>query len=135
MFLTAELVFTIFMLAAEKHEANFIAPIGIGLALFIAQMFGTYYTGSSLNPARTLGPAVVVHQFASYHWIYWVSNPSRPNSACESMAGTTSFCFRPKSSSYTGWSGAWCIVGGRVLQDYQRSRVRNREYGERIHGH
>lgn len=75
MFLTAELVFTIFMLAAEKHQANFIAPVGIGLALFVAQMFGTYFTGSSLNPARSFGPAVVVHQFASYHWIYWVSKP------------------------------------------------------------
>ena len=29
MFLTAELVFTIFMLAAEKHKATFIAPIGM----------------------------------------------------------------------------------------------------------
>lgn len=74
MFLTAELVFTIFMLAAEKHTANFIAPIGIGLALFVAQLFGTYYTGSSLNPARSFGPDVVVGKFAGYHWIYWVSS-------------------------------------------------------------
>ena len=40
MFLTAELVFAIFMLAAEKHKATFIAPVGIGLALFIAEMCG-----------------------------------------------------------------------------------------------
>ncbi len=40
MFLTAELVFTIFMLAAEKHKATFLAPIGIGLALFIAELGG-----------------------------------------------------------------------------------------------
>ena len=40
MFLTAELVFTIFMLAAEKHKATFIAPVGIGLSLFIAEMCG-----------------------------------------------------------------------------------------------
>lgn len=40
MFLTAELVFTIFMLAAEKHKATFIAPIGIGLALFIGELSG-----------------------------------------------------------------------------------------------
>lgn len=38
MFLTAMLVFTIFMLAAEKHRATFIAPIGIGLALFICEL-------------------------------------------------------------------------------------------------
>ncbi len=38
MFLTMQLVFTIFMLAAEKHRATFIAPIGIGLSLFIAEL-------------------------------------------------------------------------------------------------
>ncbi|KAL8830011.1 MAG: hypothetical protein Q9191_001675, partial [Dirinaria sp. TL-2023a] len=72
MFLTAELVFTIFMLAAEKHKGTFIAPIGIGLSLFIAELSGVYYTGGSLNPARSLGPCVVVHTFESYHWIYWI---------------------------------------------------------------
>jgi aquaporin related protein len=40
MMLTAELIFTIFMLAAEKHRATFLAPIGIGLALFIAELAG-----------------------------------------------------------------------------------------------
>ena len=40
MFLTAELVFTIFMLAAEKHKATFIAPVGIGLSLFVAELTG-----------------------------------------------------------------------------------------------
>lgn len=40
MILTAELVFTIFMLAAAKHEGNFIAPVGIGLALFISELVG-----------------------------------------------------------------------------------------------
>jgi aquaporin related protein len=42
MFLTAELVFTIFMLAAEKHKGTFIAPIGIGLSLFVAELTGAY---------------------------------------------------------------------------------------------
>lgn len=40
MFLTAQLVFTIFMLAAEKHRGTYLAPIGIGLALFIAELSG-----------------------------------------------------------------------------------------------
>ncbi|KAI9870583.1 MAG: hypothetical protein M1823_008696, partial [Watsoniomyces obsoletus] len=38
MFLTALLVFVILMLAAEKHQATFIAPVGIGLALFVAEL-------------------------------------------------------------------------------------------------
>jgi len=71
MFLTSLLVFTVFMLAAEKHKATFLAPIGIGLSLFVAEMLGAYYTGGSLNPARSLGPAVVTHSFPGYHYIYW----------------------------------------------------------------
>lgn len=70
--LTAELVFTIYMLAAEKHRATFIAPVGIGLALFIAEMVGVQFTGGSLNPARSFGPCVVTTTFDSEHWIYWV---------------------------------------------------------------
>lgn len=42
MLLTTQLVFTIFMLAAEKHVGNFIAPIGIGLSLFIAELTGIF---------------------------------------------------------------------------------------------
>lgn len=49
MFLTAELIFTIFLLAAEKHRATFLAPIGIGLALFIAELAGVRFTGGMLR--------------------------------------------------------------------------------------
>ncbi|RYP71231.1 hypothetical protein DL771_004923 [Monosporascus sp. 5C6A] len=66
------LVFTIFMLAAEKHRGTFIAPIGIGLSLFIAELMGVYYTSGSLNPARSFGPCIVTGQSDGYHWIYWV---------------------------------------------------------------
>lgn len=40
MFMTAELVFVILMLAAEKSKDTFLAPIGIGLALFICELAG-----------------------------------------------------------------------------------------------
>jgi aquaporin related protein len=71
MFLTSLLVITIFMLAAEKHKATFLAPIGIGLSLFVAEMVGVFFTGGSLNPTRSFGPCVVTRNFPSYHYIYW----------------------------------------------------------------
>ncbi|EME45449.1 hypothetical protein DOTSEDRAFT_170860 [Dothistroma septosporum NZE10] len=70
--LTGELVFTIYMLANEKHKATFMAPIGIGMALFVAEMVGVYYTGGSLNPARSFGPCVISGVWDQEHWIYWV---------------------------------------------------------------
>lgn len=90
MFLTCLLIFTILMLAAEKSKVTFMAyvswsrsvaqsrtkivysPLGIGLSLFVAELAGVFYTGGSLNPARSFGPAVVSHNFPGYHWIYWL---------------------------------------------------------------
>ncbi|EJT77720.1 aquaporin [Gaeumannomyces tritici R3-111a-1] len=72
LFLTAQLVFVILMLAVEKHRATYVAPIGIGFALFVIHMAGVYFTGASVNPARSLGPAIVNSHFPNYHWIYWV---------------------------------------------------------------
>ncbi|PVI07880.1 aquaporin-like protein [Periconia macrospinosa] len=69
--MTATPVFTIFMLAAEKHKSTYLAPIGIGLALFIAELVGVFYTGGSLNPTRSFGPCVINGDFPSYHYIYW----------------------------------------------------------------
>ena len=30
---------------------------------------GVYYTGGSLNPARSFGPDVVLATFEDYHWV------------------------------------------------------------------
>ena len=46
MFLTSLLLFVIHMLAAEKSKATFIAPIGIGLALFVAELAGVQELGT-----------------------------------------------------------------------------------------
>mgnify|MGYP005989414045 CR=1 FL=1 len=71
MFLTAQLVLTVYFLAVEKHRATFLAPIGIGMAVFVAHICGTNFTGTGINPARSFGPAVVT-KFPGYHWIYWL---------------------------------------------------------------
>ncbi|KAJ4353200.1 Aquaporin-1 [Didymosphaeria variabile] len=72
MFLTTQVVLAIFMLATEKHKATFIAPVGIGLAVFACVLAGQSYTGASLNPARSFAICVVQGSFPAYHWIYWV---------------------------------------------------------------
>ncbi|KAI1629222.1 aquaporin rerated protein [Exophiala viscosa] len=72
MFCTLQLVFAVIMLAAVKHKATYLAPIGIGIALFIGHLCSVYYTGAGINPARAFGPDVVSHSFPGHHWIYWV---------------------------------------------------------------
>ncbi|KAI1324181.1 aquaporin-like protein [Xylariaceae sp. FL0255] len=72
MFFTSYLVFVVLILAVEKSRDTFLAPIGIGLALLVAEIPGVFFTGGSLNPARSFGCAVAAADFPGYHWIYWV---------------------------------------------------------------
>ncbi|ORY81295.1 aquaporin-like protein [Leucosporidium creatinivorum] len=83
MFATALLVFTVLMLAAEKSRTTFLAPVGIGMALFIGHIASVGWTGAGnfraaypsltgINPARTFGPDVVNGSFASYSWLYYL---------------------------------------------------------------
>jgi hypothetical protein len=68
MFITAALVFAVIMLAAEKHRLTAFAPIGIGLTLFVCELFALEFTGGSMNTARSFGPAVVT-SFENSHWV------------------------------------------------------------------
>ncbi|KAK0556134.1 Aquaporin-1 [Tilletia horrida] len=72
LFCTSLLMFAIYMLAGEKHKATFLAPVGIGLALFLSELWATGLTGGSLNPARSLGPDVIAAEFDGSAWIYYV---------------------------------------------------------------
>lgn len=69
---TVMLCMTVVMCAVPKRQFTYMAPLAIGVALFVAHLFSVYYSGAGLNPARSLGPAVALRDFPGYHWIYWV---------------------------------------------------------------
>jgi aquaporin-4 len=71
MIFTFFLVTTIFMAAVHKKAAAGMAGIAIGGMIFLLHIVGVPLTGASMNPARTLGPAIV-SGYWDYHWIYWV---------------------------------------------------------------
>ena len=56
--LTALFLFTIFTATRSDAPAN-LAPFAIGGVLFVAHLVGAHLGDSSLNPARSLGPAIV----------------------------------------------------------------------------
>lgn len=51
MFLTAQLVLVIIMLAVVKHKSTYLAPVGIGLTFFVCELVGT--SPSPLAPSSS----------------------------------------------------------------------------------
>uniref|UniRef100_A0A8C0H7Y6 Aquaporin 6 n=1 Tax=Chelonoidis abingdonii TaxID=106734 RepID=A0A8C0H7Y6_CHEAB len=68
--LTFQLVLCYFASTDRHRNANSPA-ISIGISVALGHLIGIYFTGCSMNPARSFGPAVIVNKF-TVHWIFWV---------------------------------------------------------------
>ena len=71
-FLAFSLVLVVFGVTDEnKPDNRFLAPLAIGLTVTLGHLGTVTYTGSSINPARTLGTAVYTGIYDN-HWVFWV---------------------------------------------------------------
>ncbi len=70
--LTAALLIVIFATAVSKRGAGHVAPLMIGLTVAAIHLVAVPLTGASVNPARTLGPALVSNAFDSV-WVYMLA--------------------------------------------------------------
>jgi len=73
MVLTALFLLVIFGSTSNKAPKGF-AGLAIGLSLVLIHLVGIPITGTSVNPARSLGPAVFVGGEAlTQLWLFWVA--------------------------------------------------------------
>jgi aquaporin Z len=77
--LVAELVLTFMFLmvilgSTDKRAPQGFAPIAIGLCLTLIHLVGIPVTNTSVNPARSTGPAIFVGGWAIQQlWLFWVA--------------------------------------------------------------
>src|SRR5262245_14169511 len=69
--LTAGLVSVILGTASAAQNVGAIAAIGVGGYIALAGLWAAPVSGTSMNPARSFGPALVSGDFSSY-WVYVV---------------------------------------------------------------
>jgi MIP family channel proteins len=70
--LSFALMFVITAVATDDRVIPGFAPIAIGLTVGFCVLMGGPLTGASMNPARSLGPALVGGELRA-HWVYWVA--------------------------------------------------------------
>ena len=68
--MTASLVLLVFLMTSSRRTARW-TPFGTWVLVAALVWQGAPYTGTSLNPARSLGPALVASQWSSF-WVYVV---------------------------------------------------------------
>jgi aquaporin Z len=77
--LVAEVVLTFFFLmiilgATDRRAPQGFAPIAIGLGLTLIHLVGIPVTNTSVNPARSTGPALFVGGWAIEQlWLFWLA--------------------------------------------------------------
>ncbi|CAL9043151.1 probable aquaporin TIP2-2 [Musa acuminata AAA Group] len=71
--ITFALVYTVYATAADPKKGSLgtIAPIAIGFIVGANILAAGPFSGGSMNPARSFGPAVASGNFSDL-WIYWV---------------------------------------------------------------
>src|SRR5215831_8138891 len=115
MVLTTGLVSVILGTASGAQQIGPLAAIGVGSYIALAGLWGSPVSGASMNPARSLGPALVKGDWASW-WAYLVGPV-----AGGLVAVGIAFILRGRG----GGSNALAAAQGTIGLDRRGSRPRN----------
>lgn len=138
MFATLQLVFAVVMLAAVKHKATYLAPIGIGIALFIGHLCSECsFLGVQVYTATRDSCGIWDLIRADIHQAS--TTPEQESIPLERSARTSSLIISRVTTGYTGLDRCWApwwpqgtftfwkrSTGGRPIQDRITTTLRPR---------
>jgi aquaporin NIP len=102
--LSFALMFVIMAVATDDRVADGMAALAVGLTVGFCALMGGPLTGASMNPARSLGPALVSWQWRG-HWLYWIAPCTAMIAAArvyELLRGATAPVARPATLGVQG---------------------------------
>ena len=107
--LSFALMLVIMAVATDERVAEGFAAIAVGLTVGFCAMMGGPLTGASMNPARSLGPALNGGVWDA-HWVYWLAPITAMIAAArcyEYLRGTASHAsiFSPETTNPLGLEG------------------------------
>ncbi len=70
--LTLILMFVVMGVSTDGREEGVMAGVAIGATIALEAIFGGPISGASMNPARSLAPALISGNLQS-QWIYWIA--------------------------------------------------------------
>jgi aquaporin Z len=109
--LTATLVSVILGTASAAQNVGGIAALGVGGYIALANLWSVPVSGTSMNPARSFGPALVSGDFSSY-WVY-VLGPA----AGALIAVGCAFILRGRGGSATSVAAGSGVLGAGQLAE------------------
>src|SRR5579875_2764629 len=105
--LTAGLVSVILGTASGAQQLGSLAAIGVGSYIALAGLWGAPVSGASMNPARSLGPALVLGDWAAW-WAY-LAGPA----AGAVIAAGIGYVLRGSGGGLSGTQAAMGTLGTR----------------------
>lgn len=81
-------------LSGDEYGPGKLTPLALGLTILVLHTVGVPFTGASMNPARSFGPAVIRGDAClNNHWVYWIG--PLLGATCSAIIAQTIFLSNP----------------------------------------